>query len=277
MPRGARGGRSSGRTSNRSERRSQSRASNSSPRTGDGDGRNRVVVAAPTPAPVVKAPVVAKAKPKKTFASYFKPTPESIAKNKAAGAKHTASQRAKGIGIVRSNFTSGDGTAINGVTNSETNPALVKLAKRGLRGKEGLDELARQQAATLDKDTSFSGIWKSIKSGEKHKPVQSLLEFGKAQYGKGAGRHPPNTFGSSKKSNRNLNIPTTVSEGGGGGGGSSNQTTALGAAGSSVQPTNLTNMLAVKKNRRKKGLSVIKNAGTGIAYTSKGSGLNITT
>ena len=215
-------------------------------------------------------------------ASIFTPTKKSIAKNKIAGAKHTAAQRAKGIGVARSNITSSNGKAIKGVANSETNPALVKLAKRGLSGAAGLKELSRQQAATLDKDTSFSGIWKSIKSGEKHEPVQSLLEFGKAnEYRKGSG-HPSalakptetQTSTSSVSSKPNIKIATSPSSG-------ANQGTAPssgGPAGASVQPSNLKNMLAIKKNKQSQGKRGTRTKrGGGIAVGAGGVGLNITT
>ena len=219
---------------------------------------------------------------KKTLSSIFTPTKASIAKNKIAGAKFTAAQKAKGIGVARSNITGSNGKAIKGVANSETNPALVKLAKRGLTGASGLKELSRQQAATLDKDTSFSGIWKSIKSGEKHEPVQSLLEFGKAnEYRKGSG-HPSalakptgtQTSTSSVPSKPNIKIATSPSSG-------ANQGTAPssgGPAGASVQPSNLKNMLAIKKNKQSQGKRGTRTKrGGGIAVGAGGVGLNITT
>ena len=214
-------------------------------------------------------------------ASIFTPTKKSIAKNKIAGAKHTAAQRAKGIGVARSNITSSNGKAIKGVANSETNPALVKLAKRGLSGAAGLKELSRQQAATLDKDTSFSGIWKSIKSGEKHEPVQSLLEFGKAnEYRKGSGHpsalaKPAKTV--TKTETAKPTIQTTIPTTG------SNQGTAPSsggaAAGNSVQPENLKNMLAIKKNKSRAGKRSVRNkrTGGGMNFGGDGVGLNITT
>ena len=218
---------------------------------------------------------------KKTLSSIFTPTKASIAKNKIAGAKFTAAQKAKGIGVARSNITGTNGKAIKGVANSETNPALVKLAKRGLTGASGLKELSRQQAATLDKDTSFSGIWKSIKSGEKHEPVQSLLEFGKAnKYRKGSGHpsalaKPAKTV--TKTETAKPTIQTTIPTTG------SNQGTAPSsggaAAGNSVQPENLKNMLAIKKNKSRAGKRSVRNkrTGGGMNFGGDGVGLNITT
>jgi len=108
----------------------------------------------------------------------FTPNTTSIAKNKAAGAAHTASQQAKGIGVARSNITGSSGKAIKGVANSQTNPALVNLAINGVKGKDGLAALSKAQAASLGKDTSFTGIFNDIVNDTKHKPVESLLQFG---------------------------------------------------------------------------------------------------
>ena len=108
----------------------------------------------------------------------FTPNTTSIAKNKGAGAAHTASQQAKGIGVARSNITGSSGKAIKGVANSQTNPALVNLAINGVKGKDGLAALSKAQAASLGKDTSFTGIFNDIVNDTKHKPVESLLQFG---------------------------------------------------------------------------------------------------
>ena len=202
-------------------------------------------------------------KKNKTLKDIFTPTEESIAKNKVAGAKFTADQKAKGIGISKSNITDSSGNAIKGVTNSETNPALVKLAKEGKSGAEGLKELSSQQSDSLDKDTSFTGIYKSIASGEVHKPVQSLLEFGK---GKGANSKSAATSTPTTK----LAIPST----------GSNQGTAPsssgGPAGSSVQPDSVKNMLAINRKVKAKGKKSTRNL-TGLSYSSKNTGLNIPT
>ena len=106
------------------------------------------------------------------------PTTTSIAKNKAAGAAHTASLQDKGIGVARSNITDSNGKAISGLSNSQTNPALVNLAINGVKGKDGLAALSKAQAASLGKDTSFTGIFNDIVNDTKHKPVESLLQFG---------------------------------------------------------------------------------------------------
>ena len=108
----------------------------------------------------------------------FTPNTTSIAKNKGAGAAHTASQQAKGIGVARSNITGSSGKAIKGVANSQANPALVNLAIDGVKGKDGLATLSKVQAASLGKDTSFTGIFNDIVNDTKHKPVESLLQFG---------------------------------------------------------------------------------------------------
>ena len=222
-------------------------------------------------------------KKKNIIKEIFTPTPESIAKNKVAGAKHTASQKAKGIGVARSNFTSGDGTRIKGVANSETNPALVRLAKQGKRGAEGLNELARQQSAASGKDTSFTGVFNSLMSGEKHSPRQSLLEFGKTQGLPNTG--PPSQgfkegTSSIKAASPRKRVALTIgkSSGGGGSSGGSNQDTALagGSAGRTSDVNNKKNMLAVNRKVRAKGKKGTRNM-SGLAYSSKGTGLNIST
>jgi hypothetical protein len=109
---------------------------------------------------------------------FVTPTTTSIAKNKAAGAAHTASLQDKGIGVARSNITDSNGKAISGLSNSQTNPALVNLAINGVKGKDGLAALSKAQAASLGKDTSFTGIFNDIVNDTKHKPVESLLQFG---------------------------------------------------------------------------------------------------
>lgn len=111
----------------------------------------------------------------------FTPNTTSIAKNKAAGAAHIVSLQDKGIGVARSNITDSDGKAISGLSNSQTNPALVNLAINGVKGKDGLAALSKAQAASLGKDTSFTGIWNDIVNDTKHKPVDSLLQFGTKQ------------------------------------------------------------------------------------------------
>ena len=204
------------------------------------------------------------------------PTKDSIAKNKVAGAKHTASQRAKGIGVARSNFTGSQGKQIKGVVNSKTNPALVKLAREGKTGAAGLKELSRQQAATLDKDTSFKGIWKSLSTGEKHKPVESLLQFGT----RGRGGPQPNAYGG-KYQGRKPALTVDNSAGGKSGGksGGASQETASsggGPASASVQPSNLKNMLAVKNNKKRLGKRKLTNKGVGVGGSGY-SGLNIIT
>ena len=108
----------------------------------------------------------------------FTPNTTSIAKNKAAGAAHIVSLQDKGIGVARSNITDSDGKAISGLSNSQTNPALVNLAINGVKGKDGLAALSKAQAASLGKDTSFTGIFNDIVNDTKHKPVESLLQFG---------------------------------------------------------------------------------------------------
>jgi len=226
-------------------------------------------------------------KKKNIIKEIFTPTPESIAKNKVAGAKHTASQKAKGIGVARSNFTSGDGTKIKGVANSETNPALVRLAKQGKRGAEGLNELSRQQSAASGKDTSFTGVFNSLMSGEKHAPRQSLLEFGKAQTLPNTG--PPSqgfkegtTSVNSAAPKRKTALTVGKSRGGGGeGGGGGNQDTALAGGASATatsQPDNLKNILAIKKNAQRQGKRKLRLArSTSVGFGNGGVGLNITT
>ena len=240
-------------------------------------------VAKPAPVKAVAKPKAAKPAKKNIFKDLFTPTPKSIAKNKIAGAKHTASQKAKGIGVARSNFTSGDGTRIKGVANSETNPALVRLAKQGKRGAEGLNELARQQSATTGKDTSFKGVFNSLMSGEKHAPRQSLLEFGKTQGLPNTG--PPSQgfkegTSSIKAASPRKRVALTIgkSSGGGGSSGGSNQDTALagGSAGRTSDVNNKKNMLAVNRKVRAKGKKGTRNM-SGLAYSSKGTGLNIST
>ena len=206
------------------------------------------------------------------------PTKDSIAKNKVAGAKHTASQRAKGIGVARSNFTDSQGKKIKGVVNSKTNPALVKLAREGKTGAAGLKELSRQQAATLDKDTSFKGIWKSLSTGEKHKPVESLLQFGT----RGRGGPQPNAYGGKYKAAsgpKPAKPALTVDNSAGGSSGGASQETASsggGPASASVQPSNLKNMLAVKNNKKRLGKRKLTNKGVGVGGSGY-SGLNIIT
>lgn len=209
-------------------------------------------------------------KKKNIIKEIFIPTPESIAKNKIAGAKHTASQKAKGIGVARSNITDGGGNRIKGVVNSETNPALVKLAKQGKRGAEGLNELARQQSATTGKDTSFKGVFNSLMSGEKHAPRQSLLEFGKTQGFKEG-------TASIKAASPKKRIALTIGNSSGGGGGSS-QDTALagGSAGRTGDVNNQKNMLAMNRKIKAKGKKSTRNL-AGLSYSSRNTGLNIPT
>ena len=208
------------------------------------------------------------------------PTKDSIAKNKVAGAKHTASQRAKGIGVARSNFTDSQGKKIKGVVNSKTNPALVKLAREGKTGAAGLKELSRQQAATLDKDTSFKGIWKSLSTGEKHKPVESLLQFGT----RGRGGPQPNAYGGKYKAAsgpKPAKPALTVDNSAGGSSGGASQETALAggvAATATSQPDNLKNLLAIKKNAQRQGKRKLRLArNTSVGFGNGGVGLNITT
>ena len=237
-------------------------------------------VAKPAPVKAVAKPKAAKPAKKNIFKDLFTPTPKSIAKNKIAGAKHTASQKAKGIGVARSNITDGDGNRIKGVANSETNPALVKLAKQGKRGAEGLNELARQQSATTGKDTSFKGVFNSLMSGEKHAPRQSLLEFGKTQGLPNTG--PPSQgfkegTASIKAASPKKRIALTIGNSSGGGGGSS-QDTALagGSAGRTGDVNNQKNMLAMNRKIKAKGKKSTRNL-AGLSYSSRNTGLNIPT
>ena len=207
------------------------------------------------------------AKKNKTLKDIVTPTKESIAKNKVAGAKFTADQKAKGIGIPKSNITDSSGNAIKGVTNSETNPALVKLAKEGKSGAEGLKELSSQQSDSLDKDTSFTGIYKSIASGEVHKPVQSLLEFGK---GKGANAKADSKSAATSTPTTKLAIPSKASS-------QSTAPSSGSSAGASIQPVNVKNMLAINRKVKAKGKRILRKAGSGVAIGAGGVGLNITT
>jgi len=245
----------------------------------------KVTIPKPAPVKAVAKPKAAKpkaAKPakKNIFKDLFTPTPKSIAKNKIAGAKHTASQKAKGIGVARSNITDGDGNRIKGVANSETNPALVKLAKQGKRGAEGLNELARQQSATTGKDTSFKGVFNSLMSGEKHAPRQSLLEFGKTQGLPNTG--PPSQgfkegTASIKAASPKKRIALTIGNSSGGGGGSSQDTTlAGGSAGRTGDVNNQKNMLAMNRKIKAKGKKSTRNL-AGLSYSSRNTGLNIPT
>lgn len=211
------------------------------------------------------------------------PTKDSIAKNKAAGAKHTASQKAKGIGVARSNWTGSKGKRIKGVVNSETNPALVKLARKGKTGAAGLKELSRQQAATLGKDTSFKGIWKSLSTGEKHKPVESLLQFGKRQNRPNTG--PPSQgfrdSGTSNRPNPSQGRPKAPALDYSQGGGKASDpviASSTGAAGATGSARGLNNMLAINKNRKSGGKRKLKNTTQiQVAGGRNGSGLNIAT
>ena len=240
----------------------------------------KVTIPKPAPVKAVAKPKAAKPAKKNIFKDLFTPTPKSIAKNKIAGAKHTASQKAKGIGVARSNITDGDGNRIKGVANSETNPALVKLAKQGKRGAEGLNELARQQSATTGKDTSFKGVFNSLMSGEKHAPRQSLLEFGKTQGLPNTG--PPSQgfkegTASIKAASPKKRIALTIGNSSGGGGGSSQDTTlAGGSAGRTGDVNNQKNMLAMNRKKRAKGKKSTRNL-AGLSYSSKNTGLNIPT
>ena len=235
------------------------------------------------------------AKKKNIIKEIFTPTKESIAKNKIAGAKFTASQKAKGIGVARSNITDGSGNRIKGVANSQSNPALQKLAKEGKRGAEGLNTLAARQSAQTGKDTSFSGIAKSLMSGEKHEPRQSLLQFGSGDprgennvhkdystspklnavpsgFGGKVGGGKVSTAAPKKK------IALTIGASAGGGSGGSNQDTALagGSAGRTSDVNNQKNMLATNRKVKAKGKKATRNI-AGLAYSSKGTGLNIST
>jgi len=240
----------------------------------------KVTIPKPAPVKAVAKPKAAKPAKKNIFKDLFTPTPKSIAKNKIAGAKHTASQKAKGIGVARSNITDGDGNRIKGVANSETNPALVKLAKQGKRGAEGLNELARQQSATTGKDTSFKGVFNSLMSGEKHAPRQSLLEFGKTQGLPNTG--PPSQgfkegTASIKAASPKKRIALTIGNSSGGGGGSSQDTTlAGGSAGRTGDVNNQKNMLAMNRKIKAKGKKSTRNL-AGLSYSSRNTGLNIPT
>ena len=238
----------------------------------------KVTIPKPAPVKAVAKPKAAKPAKKNIFKDLFTPTPKSIAKNKIAGAKHTASQKAKGIGVARSNITDGDGNRIKGVANSETNPALVKLAKQGKRGAEGLNELARQQSATTGKDTSFKGVFNSLMSGEKHAPRQSLLEFGKTQGLPNTG--PPSQgfkegTASIKAASPKKRIALTIGNSSGGG---SSQDTALagGSAGRTGDVNNQKNMLAMNRKIKAKGKKSTRNL-AGLSYSSRNTGLNIPT
>jgi hypothetical protein len=250
-----------------------------------------------TPSPKLTVPKPTPAKKMNFLEKMFTPTKESIAKNKIAGAKFTASQKAKGIGVARSNITDGGGNRIKGVANSQSNPALQKLAKEGKRGAEGLNTLAARQSAQTGKDTSFSGIAKSLMSGEKHAPRQSLLQFGSGDprgennvhkdystspklnavpsgFGGKVGGGKVSTAAPKKK------IAVTVGQSSGGSGGS-NQDTALagGAAATATnQPDNLKNMLAIKKNAQRQGKRKLRQKrNTSVGFGNGGVGLNITT
>ena len=195
------------------------------------------------------------------------------------GANKPAKKKAKGSGKAGSNITDSSGKKIGGVSNSETNPALVKLANNGKSGAAGLTELTRTQAAQTGKDTSFKGIWKSLSTGETHAPRQSLLEFGKAESLPNTG--PPSQGfkeGAAPKANTKpteASITTSIPSGSG----TSNQDTASsGPAGSSVQPDSLKNMLAIKKNKKRQGKRSLRgNRGGGIGVGAGGVGLNIIT
>jgi len=263
--------------------------------------------------PKAAKPKAAKPAKKNIFKDFFTPTSESIAKNKIAGAKHTASQKAKGIGVARSNITDSSGKRIKGVANSETNPALVRLAKQGKRGAEGLNELARQQSATTGKDTSFKGVFNSLMSGEKHTPRQSLLQFGSKPKGRDVigeqnkantqGRSIHKSGGGAYSKHGNGQFKTTdfkkvysdhatgsnvepmpkakvsiaiPAKGGGGGGSSQDTALAGGSAGRTGDVNNQKNMLAMNRKKRAKGKKSTRNL-AGLSYSSKNTGLNIPT
>jgi hypothetical protein len=213
------------------------------------------------------------AKKKNIIKEIFTPTPESIAKNKIAGAKFTASQKAKGIGVARSNITDGGGNRIKGVANSQSNPALQKLAKEGKRGAEGLNTLAARQSAQTGKDTSFSGIAKSLMSGEKHAPRQSLLQFGSGtQTYDHSGYN--RSSGTKAKSPNRIALTTEASEGGSSGGSNQSTASSSGTAGATGQASNLKNMLAVNKSKKRLGKRKLTNKGVGVGGSGY-SGLNI--
>jgi len=247
---------------------------------------------------------------KKTLKDIFIPTKESINKNKVAGAKFTAKQEAKGIGVARSNITDSSGNAIKGVTNSKTNPALVKLAKEGKSGSKGLKELSRRQSDSLDKDTSFTGIYKSISTGEVHKPVESLLEFGSKKQGRDVqgeqiaankkGREVHKSGGGNYRKDSTSPFKTTdfkkvYSDHAKGSNvepmanfkaesktaklaipkakGSNQSTASNGSSGPALatnQPDNLKNLLAVKKNKQREGKRSTRNKNRGVAVSGGG-------
>ena len=144
------------------------------------------------------------------------------------------------------------------------------------------ESIAKNKVAGA-KDTSFTGVFNSLMSGEKHAPRQSLLEFGKTQGLPNTG--PPSQgfkegTSSIKAASPRKRIALTIgnSSGGGGSSGGSNQDTALagGSAGRTSDVNNKKNMLAVNRKVRAKGKKGTRNM-SGLAYSSKGTGLNIST
>ena len=110
-------------------------------------------------------------------------TPEWVEKNKAAGAKHLENLYASGeLQFPRSNFTDASGNAIGGVSNSQENVAMQRMAAKGVANP--LATLSKEVSDGSGIDTSFSGAFRQAidgADGHEYSGGSGLLKYANDQ------------------------------------------------------------------------------------------------